>query len=92
MGYNTAMIVRNDHLHEIKRDTDFGYKVWDAISQAGHVNHLYGSFDVLPSQHADTAQVVVLGANSIRNLGYGFWEDTDEQLLKYLAEKQGYRL
>lgn len=31
MGFNTSVIVLNDHLHEIRKDADFGKKLADAI-------------------------------------------------------------
>lgn len=92
MGFNTAMIVRNDFVHEIAKDIDFGTKVKTAISIAGHLDIRHQEFAVLPSQHADTAQIVVVGGNMIRSLGFGDCKDSDEALLKKLAARMGYKL
>lgn len=92
MGYNTALIIRNDFLHEIQKDPAFGEKVREAVVLASHERGRFTSFDVLPSQHADTAQIVVISANSIRPLGYGHWQDDNETLLRRLADELGFRI
>lgn len=91
MGFNTAMIVRNDFLNEIQKDANFGAKVYAAI--VGRDFHS-GSFEVLPSCHADYMQVVLVGGNSIRRFeAYtGTYASTDEQVLRNLADAIGYRL
>jgi len=93
MGFNTAVMVLNDHLHRIEKDAAFGESLGGAISETycrrgeGH----YGSFAVLPSQHADWDQFVVIGQNRMRS-----FEDIEarerEALLKRLARDSGYRL
>lgn len=96
MGMNTAMIIRNDFLHEIEEDAEFGKKVSSAIRYAGYPNPPYHgqAFDVLPSQHADYAQVVVISGNTIRHLGgyTGTSKSTDEKILRNLADSMGYSL
>lgn len=92
MGYNTALIIMNDFLHDIQKDPAFGEKVREAIVLASRERGRFNSFDVLPSQHADTAQVVVISANSIRPLVYGYWHDSDETLLRKLADELGFRI
>ena len=96
MGMNTALIIRNDFLHEIEEDADFGKKVSDAIRYAGYPNPPYHgqAFDVLPTCHADYAQVVVISGNTIRRLGgyAGTSRSTDEEILRNLADSMGYRL
>lgn len=92
MGLNTAVIVRNDFLHDIKKDDRFGEKLYHAICMAHRDGGRNSSFSVLPSQHADTAQVVVIAANRLRSLGYGSWEHDDEGLLRALADQHGFRL
>ena len=92
MGFNTAVIVRNDFLHEIKDDPQFGEKLYGAIISNGREYHGQG-FSVLPSQHADYMQVVTIGGNSIRSLGFGgSWTAEDKDILKALAASMGYRL
>ena len=93
MGFNTAVMILNDRLHEIEKDPEFGDRLAGAISETygrrgdGH----YGGFSVLPSQHADWNQMVVIGQNQIRR-----FEDIEpaerEVLLKRLARDAGYRL
>ena len=93
MGFNTAVVVLNDHLHEIERDPEFGAKVAEAIRYAGRDKYQYTSgFSVLPTQHADTMQVVAIGGNTIRNLGYSYWSAKDEDILRSLAKDMGFRL
>lgn len=96
MGFNTAAIIRNDCLGELERDGSAGRRIADAVKTAGHRDTLDGYaanyLSVLPSQHADTAQVVVIAANSIHSLGHGHWRDTDEMLLRALADQHGFRL
>lgn len=92
MGFNTAIIVRNDFLHEIKSDPMFGEKVYREVVSGGRNSQYSSSFSVLPSAHADTAQVVVIAANSIRPLGFGYWTQDDVALLRALADQHGYRL
>lgn len=93
MGFNTAMVVLNDHLHEIEKSQDFGQRVATAIRYAGRGDRLYSSgFSVLPTQHADTMQICAIGGNTIRRLGFGSWSADNERLLRDLARDLGYRL
>lgn len=96
MGMNTAMIIRNDFLHEIEKDAEFGRKVAGAVRCAGYPNPSYHgqAFDILPSAHADYAQVVVITGNTIRRLGgyAGTYANTDAEILSNLADSMGYRL
>lgn len=96
MGLNTAMIVRNDFLHEIKDDPKFGEKVWTAVCYSGdedRMPYLGQAFTILPSSHADYMQIVAIGGNCIRRLGFGGgYRATDEEMLKQLAFEMGYRL
>lgn len=93
MGYNTACIILNDRLHDFAKDPEVGGKVQTAVLVA-HRDMSRGphGFQALPSQHADVAQVVVVSANSIKPLGYGHWQNTDEELLRHLADQHGFRL
>jgi len=96
MGLNTAMIVRNDFLHEIRKDQQFGEKVWTAIAHNGderRMPYLGQSFSILPSSHADCMQVVAIGGNCIRRLGHGgAYSASDEEVLRTLARSMGYDL
>ena len=93
MGFNTAVIIRNDFLHQIKDDPEFGQKVYGAIISNGRGPYHGQSFDVLPSDHADNTQIVAIGGNSIRTLGYGGdWGAEDETILRNLAHRMGFKL
>lgn len=97
MGFNTAMIVRNDFLHEIDKDAKFGEKVRTAIQYAHHPEHApyHGQgFNILPPCHADYVQIVAIGGNTIRRLGgyAGTYANTDEEVLRNLADSMGFRL
>lgn len=97
MGMNTACIIRNDFLHEIEKDAEFGKKVAAAVRYAGYdgFKHYHGqAFDVLPSSHADYAQVVIVSGNTIRRLGgyAGTYANTDEEILRNIADSMGYRI
>lgn len=94
MGLNTAVVVLNDHLHEIERDPKFGQKVADAIRDADNPrrHHRQNSFAVLSSAHADGAQIVVVGGNLISRIGMGHYRDDPKELLRKLARDLGYRI
>jgi hypothetical protein len=98
MGMNTAMIVRNDFLHDIKDDPAFGQKVWTAICANGdekRMPYLGQAFTVLSSSHADYVQIIAIGGNCIRRVGFaGGYKDlfNDEALLRRLADDMGFRL
>ncbi len=92
MGFNTALMVLNDRLDEIRNDPHFGRRVSDAVMEACHRKEKhFGSFSMLPTQHADTVQVISVGFNSINLLGYA-WSDDPEIILRGLANQYGYRL
>lgn len=93
MGFNTAMMVQNDHLHEIENDPEFGRKVSDAVRQTyGREKPYMHGFDMLPTAHADTMQVVAVGGNTIRRLGYSGYAAEDEAILRDVARQLGFRL
>lgn len=96
MGFNTAMIVRNDFLHDIEDDAEFGKKVAEAVRANGDARHMRThsqGFSVLQSQHADYVQIVAISGNTIRYYGTGGnWRDSDEQILARLADNAGFRL
>jgi hypothetical protein len=96
MGMNTAAIIRNDFLHEIEKDPDFGKKVAEAVRANGdeRVMSYHGQgFDVLPCSHADNVQVIAISGNTIRRLGFGGgYLATDEDILRNLARNMGFRI
>ena len=103
MGFNTVVMVLNDAADGLKDNPEVGTDILDAMmeSQRGEAvtfpikNYCNGGM-ILPSQHADTVQVVAVGGNymtPIANL-YGAWRDmgNPEQLLRRLADQLGYRI
>lgn len=92
MGFNTAVIILNDHLHEIEKDPEFGQKLAHAIRVAGREGQYNSGFDVLPTQHADTMQVCIVGGNSIQRLGFSHWSDDKEGVLRTIARDMGFDL
>jgi hypothetical protein len=93
MGYNTACLILNDRLHDIAKDPNAGAKIQTAILCAARdQNKGPAGFYTLQSQHADIAQIVVISANSIKEIGYGHWRDSQETLLRKLADQHGFRL
>lgn len=92
MGFNTAMMILNDHLHLIEKDPEFGARVAEAVRHAGRGEIYTSGFNVLPTQHADTMQICAVGGNTIRRIGYGGWSNSDEELLRSLARDMGFRL
>lgn len=93
MGLNTAAIILNDQLHDLARAEDAGQQIASAIQQGSRGDGWTRcGVTVLPSQHADTVQIVAIGGNCIRPLGYGHWRDDPEALLKALADQMGFRV
>lgn len=92
MGFNTAVVILNDHLHELEKDQKLGEKLAHAISMAGRDRLYTSGFEVLPTQHADTMQIIAVGGNTIRRLGYSSWSADNERILKDLASDLGYRV
>ena len=93
MGFNTALVVLNDMLHDIEQDPFFGRKVAEAVRSVHRPGdkNWDNSFTVLPSQHADYNQLVVVGGNMIQRFEDIKAEERDA-LLKRLARNAGYRL
>lgn len=96
MGLNTAAIILNDCLSNLEKP-EAGRAISDAIQHRDTSGDRLAGWTpygvtVLPCAHADTMQIVAVGGNTIRNLGYGDCRDDDETLLRKLADKMGYRL
>jgi hypothetical protein len=106
MGYNTAAMFLNDAIDGLKRDPDIGHKIYEAIIMAdrpgnrerGYTdfsisNHCNGGM-VIPSRHADEVQIVAVGGNYMKRLGYSYWTRMDDpvEMCKALADQLGYRL
>ena len=90
MGYNSTILVLNDRLHEIEGDPEFGKKVANAI-RSHHVRndrqpYITGQTTVIDVQHADTMQVIAVGGNTGRVIGYSGWTAKDDEIIKGLNQ------
>lgn len=90
MGFNTVIVVLNDHLDEIEKDQEFGKKVASAIrafsrSRPERMPYVTGQTQVISVCHADDMQIVAVGGNTGRVLGYGGYAQSDEALVKGLT-------
>jgi len=107
MGYNTALMICNDGLHELERDPDAGKKIARGVLMADRdpphsisIGNHCNPVSILPSQHADTAQLVVVGGNWIQSVAFlrnrdftGASNDpVAERVLRQLADDLGYNL
>lgn len=95
MGYNTAILILNDQLNELARDSNAGKELAGAVLEASATGRtvwmpLTGG-QVLPSVHADLTQVVLIGGNRIRCVMSSFSDEEDEILREWAAER-GYEL
>lgn len=93
MGFNTAAIIRNDYLHEIGSDTEIGQKIRSLVLSNGR-DQDYGyisGITVLPSEHADYDQLVVIGQNRIRPFRE-LSKDERTKMVRGLADLLGYNL
>lgn len=108
MGWNTTIVVMNDALHAIARDSKFGEKLERACLMAvdgesvdvganpdGTESYYVNAATVIETHHADGTALVAVGGNMGVNLGvfYAYGEeDKDVRLLKALADKLGYQI
>lgn len=97
MGYNATVVVLMDRLNEIENDPYFGKKLCDAIryraaygprgiDQRG-IPYVPGQTDVVSVEHADVAQVVIVGANCGQMVGRGRWSLKPEEILKHVLKE-----
>lgn len=107
MGYQTGVMLLNDHLDGLKTDVGFGPRLYDAILESSRpeyrekgkslpLGYCGNGAMVLSSQHADQVQMIAVGGNYMKRLGvlWGAWPNMQEpeKLLKELADQMGYRL
>lgn len=95
MGLNTPCIILNDFLHEFEDDPEIGLRIAEAVRGNGderYIRRYTQAFTVLPCSHSSGMQIVAVGGNTIRTIGYGDCHDTDEQLLRKLANRLGFNL
>ncbi len=95
MGLNTAAIILNDCVHEIRTTPDLGERLYSAIASGGQLDrygiHLPG-IKILDPGHSSSAQLVAVGGNTIRRIGFGDCGAGDVDLLRAVAADLGYRL
>jgi hypothetical protein len=93
MGFNTTIVVLNDRLSEIERDPEFGKKLATAIRyfgrrDPGRIPYITGQTQVIEVAHADNLQVIAVGGNTGRVVGYGAIGDDDDKLIKGLERRR----
>lgn len=92
MGYNTVAFMLNDRACELEKRDDVGAFLCRCM-RSGDGGNIGQMIEVLPSQHADTQQVIVAGGNRITRLGYCWGlSHNPEDILQQLAEQHGYKL
>jgi hypothetical protein len=103
MGFNTTIVILNDHLSTIGRDTQFGAKVQAAIQEAAlgcpvEVSGYGNSAVVVDSTHSGDKSVIVVGGNLGRVLNpyanerHRYPNEQAILLLETLAVLYGYKL
>jgi hypothetical protein len=98
MGFNTALIILNDHLSSIKDDPNFGKKVRDACLEVwgGNTRH-HSSFKVVTVAHAGDGAIIFMRGNTGWELD-GYAKDNrcpDDKAVEALtraADSYGYEL
>lgn len=103
MGFNTSVLVLNDAIGDIEKDTDFGRRLADAIRQlsvemppVGGI-HVPGGAKVIETHHNDGMSVVMMGGNCGTVLGHAsmgtaFTKDEQIKVLRELAQQFGFWL
>lgn len=103
MGWNSTIVVMNDALDGISKDSELGRKIDKAISSCSfdkQVDISCGPYvramTVIETHHADNLVPVLLGGNTGHKIN-DIWlsrsvDDSELDLLKKLAHKLGYRL
>lgn len=98
MGFNTAVIILNDHLSSIRDDKDFGRKLHDACLKVWtHEVSYTNEFKVITTAHADDGAVIFMRGNTGWELD-GYAKDSrcpDDKALEALtraADSYGYEL
>ncbi len=90
MGYNSTILILNDRLHEIENDPEFGKKVARAIREHFVADerkpYITGQTTVIDVCHADVMQILAVGGNCGRVIGYSGWTAKDDDIIKGLNQ------
>ncbi len=90
MGYNSTILILNDRLHEIENDPEFGKKVANAIRSHHYRDdrqpYITGQTTVIDVAHADVMQILAVGGNCGRVIGYSGWTSEDDDIIKGLNQ------
>lgn len=95
MGYNSAVLILNDRLHEINKDpVSWWKKIYPVMTSAGHGIE---RSDVFHVEHMDNCGVYIIGHNHASRLGFcrvdgHHTEEGQVAALKAVAAQHGYRL
>ncbi len=99
MGFNSTLVVLNDHLHLIGKDQSFGEQVERAVLKLSVSNEPVwlpsGCAVAIEQHHADGYIPVLVGHNTGKALDFSVpchTEDMEMDLLRRLAEKKGFNL
>lgn len=107
MGYYSVILVLNDMLGQIEKDSHFGAKVFAAINRFGPPgtskermfrNDIGHNASVVQVDHADTASLLLVGGNQGRVLGVtsnqGRIKDPhdEREVLRLILKRLGYEL
>lgn len=94
MGYNTVVMFLNDNIDRVQKNPG---EVIDAIhSRAIGNDRTWVPFGttVLPSRHADDAQVIIAGANTLKVLANVHWHRMNDpvEIVRAIAREHGFKV
>jgi len=103
MGFNSTILVLNDRLSEIERSPQqFVRNMIAGIMRSGYpdaqVDFSPGQSTVMSCEHADVVSILAVGGNcatvlgKFGNGGHHHDEESQIQLVRWLADKYGFRL
>lgn len=104
MGFNTTIVIRNDALHQIENDPEFGRKLVEAIMNLNDPRYKGRRLEVAAGNHANVAQVVethhadltsivTVGGNlGVHHGTFGGWRHTEEKAQRDLVRMWGEKL
>jgi hypothetical protein len=97
MGFNTEVLIFNDHLHDMENCENLGRKLASKISAMSisreRSREIYiPGVEVVDTHHADTVNIIASGGNCSLILGRYYDINDTIGMLKHLASEHGYRL